>query len=122
MKKYLFILFTAVASFASAQTTDGEKQVRTKFADTLDGWKKGGVVNIGLSQTSLTNWAAGGKSSVAINGLLSLFARYHHGSLNWETTLDLGYGVLQQGQNARWIKTDDKIDLTSKLGMAASKK
>jgi hypothetical protein len=34
----------------------------------------GGVVNIGGAQVSLTNWAAGGQSSIALNGLVSLFA------------------------------------------------
>jgi hypothetical protein len=35
--------------------------------------------------------------------------------------LDLGYGLLKQGKDAEFIKTDDKVDFTSKYGRKASK-
>jgi hypothetical protein len=56
--------------------TDAEKALRTKSADTTKGWKRGGVIAVNLAQTSLTNWSAGGLSSVAVNGLFSTFANY----------------------------------------------
>ena len=34
----------------------------------------------------------------------------------WENYLDIGYGSIRQGKNASWLKTDDKIDFTSKFG------
>jgi hypothetical protein len=36
--------------------------------------------------------------------------------------LDMGYGLLKQGKNGDFIKTDDKVDLTSKYGRKASSK
>ena len=116
MKKILFSIFTFVAVASFAQTTDGEDKLRAQTKDTTLGWKKGGVANLGFSQTSLTNWAAGGESSVAVNGLLSLYATKTMANAVWENNLDFGYGLLQQGQGATWRKTDDRIDLTSKLG------
>ncbi len=125
MKKTINIFSVAafiVFSSAIAQTTEAEKQLRTVNNDTVLGWKKGGVINLGISQTSLTNWAAGGQNSIAANGLLSLFANRTMKKALWENSLDLGYGILKQGQSGNWMKTDDKIDFMSKLGRKISNK
>ena len=61
------ILLLAIYSSAFAQVTDAEKSLRTASADTVNGWKKGGVFSLNLAQTSLTNWAAGGQNSFALN-------------------------------------------------------
>lgn len=76
MKKIIlaFVLMLYMITMVG-QVIDAEKQLKTQAEDTIMGWKKGGVININTSQTSLTNWAAGGQSSVSINGLLSLHAR-----------------------------------------------
>lgn len=84
-------------------------------------WKSGGNIGISFSQTSLTNWAAGGENSFGGSGFLSLFANYSKGKGAWDNTLDLGYGMLQQGEDDL-RKTDDKIDFASKYGYKASKK
>ena len=39
---------------------------------------------------------------------------------NWDNSLDLGYGLLKQGEQG-FRKTDDKIDLLSKYGRQAHK-
>ena len=103
-----------------SQITDAEKQLKTQVADSVMGWKKGGVININTSQTSLTNWAAGGQSSVSVNGLLSLHAHNKKEKSLWENYLDLGYGSLKQ-KGGDWWKTDDRIDFTSKYGLKATK-
>jgi hypothetical protein len=104
-----------------AQVTEGEDKLRKKKEDAPDGWKKGAILNLNLAQTSLTNWAAGGQNSIAINGLLSSFANYKKGDLAWDNSLDIGYGLLKQGKNADFIKTDDKFDFLSKYGQQAYK-
>lgn len=83
-------------------------------------WTKGGLVSFNFSQIALSNWAGGGQSSVAVNGFLNVFANYKKGIHSWENSLDLGYGIVQQG-NADFRKSDDKIDFTSKYGRQASK-
>ena len=105
----------------SGQVTEGEKTLRTQNADTTLGWKSGGVIGITLAQTSLTNWAAGGQNSVAANGILSLFANYRNKKSVWDNSLDIGYGLLKQGQDESFRKTDDKIDFLSKYGQEAFK-
>jgi hypothetical protein len=125
------IIFITIISFFSenifSQTTDAEKELikaeealKKESKDSLDGWKTGGVISINLTQVSLTNWAAGGNNSVSVNGILSVFANLKKGKSSWYNSLDLAYGMLQQG-SADLRKTDDKIDFTSKYGQKASK-
>ncbi len=87
----------------------------------LMGWKRGGVFAINLAQTSLTNWAAGGQNSFSVNGIFSAFANFKKGKSAWDNSLDLGYGLLKQGENADYTKTDDKFDFLSKYGREAFK-
>lgn len=116
----IILLFTGFSILASGQVTDAEKKLRTQSADTIQGWKKGGVFSINLAQTSLTNWSAGGQNSFAVNGLLSTFANYKRDKTEWGNSLDIGYGLLNQG-NTGYRKTDDKFDFLSKYGYEAFK-
>jgi hypothetical protein len=73
------------------QITEKEDILKTIRIDSLDGWKNGGFVALNISQVGLTNWAAGGQSSVALNGIVSLFANLKKGRSTWDSTLDLVY-------------------------------
>ena len=115
------MLFSVFGLLTISQVTDAEKTLRTVTTDTLQGWKKGGVFAVNFAQTSLTNWAAGGQNSVAVNGIFSIFANYKRGNSVWDNSLDLGYGLLKQGKNENFRKTDDKIDFLSKYGQKAFK-
>jgi hypothetical protein len=122
MKKLvLTIALIANTGYISAQTTEVLESIKKQSTDTLGGWKTGGIVAINLTQVSLTNWTAGGQNSVSVNGVLSLFANLKKGNATWDNTLDLAYGLLQQGADGI-RKTDDKIDFTSKYGRKAFKK
>ena len=121
MKKSFTIIALAifVSSFAMAQTTEAESTLRKVKEEVPDGWNKGGLFSISFTQVSLTNWAAGGQNSISGAGLVSLFADFKKESLMWNNTLDLGYGLMKQG-DAGVIKTDDKIDFLSKVGLKAA--
>ena len=122
MKKLCILILSLCLAFQSlnAQVTEGEEKLRVQSADTLEGWKKGGALFLNFSQTSLTNWAAGGVGSYAVNGLASFFGNYKKGKSVWDNTLDIGYGLLRQ-KDADVQKTDDKFDLLSKYGQHAFK-
>lgn len=115
-----FIAVFACSVFAWAQTTEAEKSLRKVVEDAPEGWQTGGLFSAGFNQVSLTNWAAGGQGSISGNALVNLSATYRKESLVWNSTLDLGYGLMKQG-DAGVIKTDDKVDLFSKVGMNAAK-
>lgn len=127
MKKVLLIVIGLVTSMSFAQVTEGEEELVTVNKDTVDGWKKGGYFSLTGSQVSLTNWVAGGQNSVSVNSLFGLYADLKKGKMTWENSLDFGYGILKQSNElfsptgTKWIKTDDRVDLTSKYGRKASK-
>ena len=106
---------------AFGQVTETEKTLRLVAADTTQGWKSGGVASFNLAQTSLTNWAAGGQNSVAVNGIFSVFANLKKGKSRWDNSLDIGYGLLKEGKDNPFRKTDDRFDFLSKYGREAFK-
>lgn len=120
MKRLLFICALLGSALAYGQTTEGEKALKEKPADSLDGWSYGGVFGAYFSQVSLTNWAAGGQSSVSLNGLIDVNANLIKGKSHWDNNLVMGYGEVKQGEGD-WIKSDDRIMLNSKYGRRASK-
>lgn len=117
----VFLLLCGLSPMLFSQVTDGEAKLRSMRTDTIEGWKKGGVVGLSLAQASLKNWASGGQNSVALNGLLSVYANYKEGNTVWDNSLDMGYGLLKQGKSSDFIKTDDKLDILSKFGKQAFK-
>lgn len=92
-------------------------------ADTTEvgNWALGGTLGLNLSQTYLENWAAGGQNAISVTGLINVFANYQKDEHQWDNTLDLAYGILTQGNYEQVIKTEDKIDLSSKYGRQLSK-
>lgn len=108
MKKLFFISLIFSVIIIQAQDT-------TKY------WNKGGDIALNFSQVSFTNWAAGGDNSIGINGMLNLFANYKKDVLTWDNSLQLAYGTTKIN-DADFRKSDDKIDLASKLGYALNKK
>lgn len=82
-------------------------------------WTTGGTTGLNFSQVYLQNWAAGGQSSISVNGMFSWYANYAKDKSTWDNTLDLAYGMLWQG-DASGVKTDDKIDFASKYGHKAN--
>lgn len=110
MKKYLFFLLLFPTALFSQQQPDSLKT-----------WDVKGLFSLNFSQISLTNWVAGGRSSSAGVGIFNLQAKYTKDNLLWENTLDLGYGLIKE-QDRKTVKSDDKIDLTSKLGLKQSEK
>jgi hypothetical protein len=122
MKKIVSICIAlfSIAQITNCQITEAEKILKTQKTDTIKGWRIGGVTSLNLAQTSLTNWAAGGEKSFAVNGLFSIFANYKKEKAAWDNSLDIGYGVLSQGDQG-YRKTDDKIDFLSKYGQEAMK-
>jgi hypothetical protein len=89
--------------------------------DTIKYWKKGGCINLNLSQVSLSNWSTGGEKSIAVNSLLSFNANYARGLNAWDNSFDFGYGRLKK-DGTQAVKTDDRFELMTKFGLKISKK
>ncbi len=131
MKKKIFcilLLSLAVNSFSQEVTKDDAAKVQSEIdklkaiaADSVKPWKVGGVISINGQQVSLTNWSAGGNNSISLGGLVNVFAKYKKGKITWDNNLELGYGVIKQGDNKQWWKNDDKIQFSSKFGRQLKK-
>lgn len=101
------------------KSTENLKEVVKK--DTTDGWKKGGAGNIGFSQVTLTNWAAGGQNTISVLNTLNLFANYKKGKSTFDNTLDIAFGIVKQGED-KFRKNDDRFEFNSKFGRKAFNK
>ncbi|MGE0636840.1 MAG: DUF3078 domain-containing protein [Bacteroidia bacterium] len=91
----------------------------TLKADTL--WRLGSYFGVNFNQVGLTNWAGGGENSFSLAGIFSGTANYKKGTIAWDNSLDLGYGLLKSGDSP-FRKNEDKIDLNSKFGALAKGK
>ncbi len=79
-------------------------------------WKKGGIISLNLSQSSLSNWAAGGDDySLSINTAVSAFAFYKKDKASWDNTVSFNLGYVNTTSLGP-RKNDDRIDFLSKYG------
>ena len=109
----IFVLFVGLSMTAQQTEVILDVPVQETMIDTS--WKTGGVFGLNFGQTALKNWSAGGQNSLAIGALFSAFKNYKKDKNSWDNNLDLAYGLLQQG-SSQFVKTDDKIDFSSKYG------
>lgn len=132
MKKNIFLgIFLALTGSMFAQNAPLDEKEKENVIGALQAgeaavkdtsWTTGGTAALNFSQVFLQNWAAGGQSSVSGTALVQLFGNYSRGNITWDNNLDLAYGLLRQGDQGVVIKTDDRIDFTSKFGKKASEK
>ncbi len=126
-KFLLFGLMLSTASFSQDDTVkklkdDATKAVTKESTDSIGPWKTGGIFNINLAQSSLTNWAGGGeKFSLALSSLFNYFAFYKQGVHSWDNNFDFNLGYVKT-TSLGGRKNDDRIDLLSKYGRAISPK
>ena len=84
-------------------------------------WTNGMLTELGFSQVSLTNWAAGGYGSVALNSYLNAHANYDKNGMFWDNRIQLSYGFIQSHEEG-YRKSSDKIVIDSKWGYRAINK
>ena len=99
----------------------GSALAQTTTSTDTSYWKRGILATSSFTQVSLSdNWAAGGQSSVSLNGYFSSFANYIKGQDLWENYLELGYGMIKQG-SIDYRKSNDKINAVTKYGRKLSR-
>ncbi len=122
--RFLVILFIFCLQTIQtySQVTEKEEQILTRVPDSLSGWNFDGIITTNFSQISLVNWASGGQNSISFNGMTNLQLTYKSQKQSWVTQLDMGYGMIRQGDKDQpFIKSDDRFELTSKYGRKVSK-
>ncbi|MEP0713683.1 DUF3078 domain-containing protein [Algoriphagus sp.] len=84
-------------------------------------WKTGGNYNLNIQQVTLSNWAAGGSSTFAMNSGLTLFANYKKDNKIWDTQLNVNLGFNRQNDRAyETRKTNDNFNFISNYGRELS--
>ena len=87
----------------------------------LPPWTLIGNGSLGFTQTSLTNWAKGGESSLLLLAIGKYNANYSKGKVKWENGAEFRYGITQS-KTTGLEKNDDKIEFQSRFGYQAFKK
>ena len=80
-----------------AQEEPASQDTTTTVPDSLIYWKDRATFNINLQQVGLTNWAAGGESSIAIGARFEGFVNYEKDEVVWENRGRIGYGIIRNG-------------------------
>lgn len=86
-------------------------------------WSFDAVGTAGFTNSGQTvYWQAGGITSQAISGRIDFTAVYGRDNTSWHNDLVLALGAIRQGSasEARFIKNQDRIELTSKAGRLIS--
>ena len=117
MKRILFLLLllcSGVVAFSQTTTTAPP----TAHLDTP--WRIHGQNTLLLSQSSFSNWSAGGTNALAVNAVFDYDFNYKRDKWSLDNKAILGYGSSKQN-GLGWRKNDDRIILNSLLGYQAAK-
>lgn len=78
-------------------------------------WNLKGVTGLNVSQTTVSNWSAGGENAMSGTAYLNGSLARKSGNWLWSNALALEYG-LTNTKSLGTQKTGDKIDFTTQLG------
>jgi hypothetical protein len=84
-------------------------------------WTLRGNGSFGFTQTSLSNWAKGGESSMALLMMSKYDANYSKDKVKWENFGEFRYGITRT-KTRGLEKNEDKIEFQSRFGYSAFKK
>ncbi len=107
-------------TFRTSEPDRKLKQIKIVKAEALP-WTLEGFGSLGFTQTSLSNWAKGGESSLAALVIGKYKANYSKAKLRWENSAELRYGI-NQTKTKGFQKNDDKLEFQSRFGYSAFKK
>ena len=114
MKNRSLIVFVAMLLFVGGASAQGIVLSRDSA------WVFSGNLAATFNQVTLNNWVAGGENTLGGQATALLGLKYAKQRQLWQNTLELGYGLIKQGESAV-IKNLDKIDFASQYGYKASK-
>ncbi len=130
MRKTAFLFF-GFLFFLSGSLLSQDKQVQglkkeaertvKKDKEQPEGWTKGGVFNLNLSQGASRNWAAGAeKTSFSVNAIANAFLYYKREKSTWDNTVNAQYGIVS-ATSIGTRKNDDRLDVLSRYGYQVGK-
>ncbi|MBK8707181.1 MAG: DUF3078 domain-containing protein [Flavobacteriales bacterium] len=131
MTRYVLSILASAALLPLAAQNDVDTEDRDASAaamqaalppDTIpNGWQRSGIFNINMTQVNLTNWAAGGFSSVSGIAMFNGTADWKKDRKAWDNSSILAFGGQHIHNGSSPQKTDDRIELNSKYGYELKK-
>jgi len=91
----------------------------------LSVWKLKSLYSLSGTQSSFVNWNAGGRNNISLIGNIIASADYNKAKWNWSSDVTLAFGGIKYLDDVQGVdlqKTEDKIDLSSIVGMRISKR
>src|SRR5690606_30036297 len=132
MKK-VFVLCSALLVSGMAFAQEPEKNETQKTAETIyksteeaqkaeerpNGWLKQGNVSLLGSQSSFSQWQAGGSNNLSLNFGFNYDINYKKDDWTWDNKLMASYGINRiKGESQQ--KTDDRLEINSIWGKKAT--
>ncbi len=115
-----FLSLMATSGVARSNNSNENDDTPNYNADST--WSWGGIFGANFSQVAIGEyWAAGGLSSYSVNTILNFNVGYKKKKVSFDNSINIGYGMIKQGEknalsSQEWLKSDDKLEFTSKLG------
>ncbi|MBR4826879.1 MAG: DUF3078 domain-containing protein [Bacteroidales bacterium] len=107
----------AAAALAGAPAQEAAPPAKPKY------WAYSSVLDLGVNQTSLYNWAAGGFGSINLTTGLDAKAYYTKERINWKNRLQLEFGFVNSQDKPDILqKSNDRIYFESKFSYSTDKK
>jgi len=124
---FLFLFFTTTAIAQPEfwnDTLKYSKNERIKDSTSTKSWKLKSIYTLNGTQSSFVNWNAGGRNNISLLGSFYGLAFYGQGRIAWNNELAMALGGLKyiEKESKQGLqKTEDRIDLSSKLGFELKK-
>ena len=128
MKKTFVIISALALTFTGAFAQDAVQKAAEDAAAAIAGapveeaaapkpvyWTSSLAVSLGINNTQLSNWAAGGPNTLTLASNLDAKADYKKDLMSWNNRLQLDYGFLNSSDmEGLFQKNNDRIYLESK--------
>ena len=116
----ILVLCLIVTSVVASNPGSNDNGTANYNADST--WSWCGIFGANFAQVAIGEyWAAGGLSSYSVNTILSFNVNYKKKKIAFDNSINVGYGMIKQGVKSslasqKWLKSDDKLEVTSKIG------
>lgn len=104
----------AAKAMADAPKTEKEEEKPNYWTQSL-------ITNFGFTETSLTNWAAGGYNTITLLTSIDGTANYKKDDSFWNNHLQMDYGFIYSDDKPFMQNNNDRIYFESKWGYKATK-
>ena len=125
----ILLSWAVLPALATAQnsprlTADEEKALRAAPVDPdapdTTVWLTNGKLDVNFAQVFLNNWAAGGQSTLSLITKFDYTWECDRGGIGWDSKIHGAFGLLHRPEESVLLKTDDRIECATKLGLRAT--